>query len=51
MGSPRNYFRPDKQVDTQQTDQMYTSEHRKCSKKEHAKQQRQYDRKVIDEAE
>ena len=48
MGSPRNYFRPDKQVDTAQTDQMYSSTHRKESKKEHARRQRQYDRKVID---
>jgi hypothetical protein len=49
MGSPRTNFRPDKQVDTDQTHEMYTSTQRTIAKHEHSRRQRQHNRKIISE--
>lgn len=51
MGSSRTHFRPDKQVDTSQTHERYTSTQRSTAKHEHSRRQRQYNRKIISEVE
>lgn len=47
MGSPRTDFRPDKQVETNQTHEMYSSAQRGVAKHEHNRRQRQHNRKLI----
>lgn len=46
MGNPRNWFRPDRQVERWQTKDV-TSEQRQAMKTEHKRRQRAYNGKLI----